>query len=72
MVKFTVILEREEDGGYHAFIPALPGCHSQGDNLEEATNNIREAMEAYIESLKSRGEPVPKEDILITPIEVAA
>jgi predicted RNase H-like HicB family nuclease len=68
---FTVILEREEDGGYHAFCPALKGCHTQGDTLDEAIQNVREAIEAYVESLKAHGEEVPAEDILIKPLEVA-
>ncbi|CUU03668.1 MAG: type II toxin-antitoxin system HicB family antitoxin [Fimbriimonadales bacterium] len=68
---FTVILEREEEGGYHAFCPALKGCHSQGETLEEALANIREAIEAYLESLQARGEPLPVEDILIKPVEVS-
>jgi predicted RNase H-like HicB family nuclease len=69
---YTVILEKEEDGGYHAFVPALKGCHSQGDTLDEAVQNIREAIELYLESLKDAGEPVPVEDIIIKPVEVAA
>lgn len=68
---FTVILEREEEGGYHAFCPASKGCHSQGETLEEALANIREAIEAYLESLQARGEPLPVEDILIKPVEVS-
>jgi predicted RNase H-like HicB family nuclease len=71
-MKYTVILERENDGGYHAFVPAFPGCHSQGDTLEEAVENIREAMGAYAESLKAAGEPLPDEDIYVRPVEVAA
>jgi predicted RNase H-like HicB family nuclease len=71
-VRYIVILEREEDGGYHAFVPALHGCHSQGDTLAEAEENIREAMEIYIESLKASGEDLPNEDIHIRPMEVAA
>lgn len=71
-MKYNVVFEREEDGGYHAFVPALHGCHSQGDTLDEAVENVREAMEAYIESLKAAGEPMPKEDIYVRPIEVAA
>jgi len=71
-MKYTVILEREDDGGYHAFVPALHGCHSQGDTLEEAVENIREAMKAYVDSLSAAGEPLPEEDIYVTPIEVAA
>lgn len=38
---YTVILEREEGGGYHAFCPALPGCHTQGDTYDEAMENIK-------------------------------
>ena len=54
--RYTVLLEREEDGGYHAFCPALKGCHSQGDTLEEALANIREAVELYLEDVKAEGE----------------
>jgi len=54
---YTVIYEREEDGGYHAFVPALKGCHTQGDTLEEAMANAQEAVEVYLESLKAHGEP---------------
>ncbi len=68
---YTVILEREEEGGYHAFCPTLKGCHSQGDTLEEALVNVREAIEAYLESLQKHGESAPVEDILIKPLEVA-
>lgn len=71
-MRYIAILEREEDGGYHAFVPALHGCHSQGDTLAEAEENIREAMEVFIESLKAAGEPLPDEDIHIRPVEVAA
>lgn len=69
--RYTVVLEREEDGGYHAFCPALPGCHSQGDTLDEAVANVREAIELYLESLHAHNEPIPTEDIYIKPVEVA-
>ncbi len=68
---FTVILERDEEGSYHAFCPALKGCHTQGDTLDEALANVREAIEVYLESLRGYGEALPVEDILIKPIEVA-
>ncbi len=68
---FTVIVEREEEGGYHAFCPALKGCHTQGDTLDEALANVREAISAYLESLRAHGEPLPLEDIFIKPVEVA-
>ena len=58
---YTVILEREADGGFHAYCPTLKGCHSQGDSLDEAVDNIREAIEAYLESMEAHGEPVPRD-----------
>jgi predicted RNase H-like HicB family nuclease len=69
--RYTVILEREADGGFHVFCPALRGCHSQGDTLDEAVQNMREAMEVYLESLSAHGEEPPREDMLFTPVEVA-
>lgn len=68
--RFTVVLEREADGGFHAFCPALKGCHSEGDTLDEAVANVTEAIEAYLESLAHRGEPIPVEDLFIKPVEV--
>jgi predicted RNase H-like HicB family nuclease len=68
--RYTVILEREDDGGFHAFVPALKGCHTQGDTEEEALINAQEAISLYIESLQANGESVPSEDLLIRPVEV--
>lgn len=68
--RYTVIFEVQPDGGFHACCPALPGCHSEGDTLDDATANIREAIEVYLESLVAHGEQPPVEDLLIRPIEV--
>jgi len=70
VLHYTVILEREEDGGFHAFVPALKGCHTQGDTLDEALENAREAIEAYLDSLKAEGEPIPIEDILVRTVHI--
>ena len=67
---YIIILEREEDGGYHVFCPALPGCHTQGDTFDEAMENIKDAIKLYIESLKAHQEPIPEEDITIKPLKV--
>src|SRR5487761_764486 len=48
--RFTVIFEKEDEGGYHVFCPTLPGCHSQSETVEEGIVNIREAMQLYVES----------------------
>ena len=60
-MRYTVILEREGDGGYVASVPALPGCVSQGDTRAEALQNIREAIELYVEDCREAGDPVPTE-----------
>jgi predicted RNase H-like HicB family nuclease len=70
--RFTVIFEKDDEGGYHIFCPALPGCHSQSETVEEGIQNIREAIQLYVESLIEDGLPVPEEDILIKPIEIPA
>ncbi len=68
--RYTVIFEPQPDGGFHAYCPALPGCHSEGDTFDEAMTNVREAVEAYIDSLKAHGEPIPREELVIKPVEV--
>ena len=60
-MRYTVVLEREEDGGYVVSVPALPGCVNQGDSRAEALTNIREAIELYVEDCREAGDPVPTE-----------
>jgi antitoxin HicB len=69
-MKYRVYFEQDEDGVFVATCPALPGCVSQGQTRVEATENIREAIAGYIQSLKKHGEPVPP-SILEEVIEVA-
>ena len=71
ILSYTVIYEEDPGGGYVAFVPALSGCHSQGDTIEEAEKNIKEAIELYLESLEAHGEDIPPEKrILQGKIEV--
>lgn len=44
-----VLIREERDGGYSVSVPALPGCHSQGETMSEALANIREAAELWLE-----------------------
>lgn len=48
-MNFKVVLEPQEEGGYTAYVPSLPGCISQGETIEEALKNIKEAIELYLE-----------------------
>ena len=50
-----------ESGGYIVEVPSLPGCRSEGDTVEEAIANIREAIEVYTESMIAHGEEVPED-----------
>jgi predicted RNase H-like HicB family nuclease len=49
------IFEPQSEGGYHVYAPELPGLHTQGDNLEEATENAREALELYVAGVREDG-----------------
>ena len=58
-MKYRVHLEQDEDGAFVATCPSLPGCVSQGATRSEAIANIREAIDAYLESLRKHDEAVP-------------
>lgn len=58
-MKYRVLIERDEDGVFVANVPASPGCVSQGSSRTEALDNIREAIEGYIDSLRAHGDPIP-------------
>ncbi len=51
MYEFDVVILEDETGGYIALVPALPGCHTQGDTLEELMENVKEAIDLYVETL---------------------
>jgi predicted RNase H-like HicB family nuclease len=60
MHEFDVVLLEDETGGYVAIVPALPGCHTQGDTLTEVMKNVKEAIDLYMETLTEQ----EKKDIL--------
>ena len=51
-MKLQVVLEPSDEGGYTVYVPTLPGCISEGDTVEEAMRNIREAVELYLEPVE--------------------
>lgn len=59
-LQFEVFFTAQEEGGYTAEVPDLPGCISEGDTIEEAEKNIHEAIELYLETLEERGIPLPE------------
>jgi len=58
-MKYRVLIEQDEDGIFVAEVPSLPGCISQGKTRKKALQNIQEAIEVYLESLKAHDEPIP-------------
>jgi antitoxin HicB len=67
---YTAVFHPEEGGGYSVTVPALPGAISQGDTLEEARDNIREATLAMLESRRKRGLSLPTEEPEAAPQEI--
>jgi len=62
--RFKVVLEwNEEEGGYTITVPSLPGCITEGDTIEEALVNAREAITSYLKALKKLGRPIPVGDL---------
>ena len=69
-MKVTVIIEKDEFG-YYAYCPELKGCHTQGDTLDEALKNIKEAVELYLETLDEEEKRIlSNKEILTTFLEV--
>jgi antitoxin HicB len=58
---YRIIIEPDENNTFHGFVPALPGCHTWGETLEETRKNIRDAIDVYLRSLKADGEPIPED-----------
>lgn len=72
VLKYTVVFEGADEGGYVASVPALPGCLSQGDTFEEAVKMIKDAISGYLAVLKEKGREIPREseEVVISKVEV--
>ena len=51
-MRLKIVLEPSDEGGYTVFVPSLPGCISEGDSVDDAIANIREAIELYLEPVE--------------------
>lgn len=72
ILEYTAVFEEDKQGGYSVWVPTLPGCASQGETLEEALENIKEAIELYVEDTK---DDVEKEDFqkqFVVPVRIYA
>lgn len=64
---YTLHIDRAEEGGFVAFFPALPGCHTQGESVEEVIAMAKDALAGYLECLRANGDPIPKEEPQLQP-----
>lgn len=67
-MRFKVVLEPSEDGGFTIYVPALPGCISEGETEQEALENIKEAIELYLEPVED--DWVLDENTLVQEVEL--
>ena len=70
VLTYKVVLEPAEEGGYTVYAPSLPGCITEGDNREEAIQNIKEAIQGWIEVSREYGDTIPPSDVIIETVQV--
>jgi predicted RNase H-like HicB family nuclease len=63
-MEYTILIHQAEEGGFWAEIPALPGCYSQGETIDETLNNTKEAIESHLIALKENQLTAPIEESL--------
>ena len=69
-MEYSVVIHKAEDGGFWVAVPALPGCYSQGETLDETLENVKEAIELYLDVLKDRGQTVPRDSEVVFKVTV--
>ena len=70
-MEYTIVVHPDETGGYWTEVPALPGCGSQGETVDEAVEMTKDAIEGYLESLRAHGEPIPQDSTVVVKVTVA-
>lgn len=70
IMKFNVILEPAEEGGFNVTVPALDGCFTQGETIDNALENARDAITCYLEGLEKLNEIKLKPGTTVKEVEV--
>lgn len=65
VMRYSVVVHAAEEGGYWVEVPALRGCYSQGESVDETLENVKEAMALYVEALREEGREVPKDEDVV-------
>ena len=69
-MKFNVVLEPAEEGGFNVTVPALDGCFTQGETEEEALKNAKEAILCYLEGLEKLNQIKSKPEVILKEVEI--
>ena len=69
-MKYSVIVHDAEEGGYWAEVPALPGCYSQGESVDDALENVKEAIALYLEVLANEDANIPVDSDVVFQVRV--
>ena len=60
---FRAMIEPDEPG-YHGYVPALPGCHTCGDTIEETKENLKDAIAGIVETMLAHNVPIPEDNLI--------
>ena len=70
-MQYSVVVHDAEEGGFWVDVPALPGCYSQGESVDESLRNVTEAIELYLEVLRDEGQDAPLDAEVVYRVEVS-
>ena len=70
-MEYSVVVHQAEEGGFWVEVPALPGCYSQGETVDEALGNVREAIGLYLDVLRDEGRDAPRDADVVYQVNVA-
>ncbi len=70
ILEYNAVFQEEKEGGYSVWVPELPGCASQGETFDEALNNIREAIQLYLEVSKKEASSLSYKKQFIVPVQI--
>lgn len=71
-MEYSVVVHKAEEGGFWVEVPALPGCYSQGETVEDTLENVRDAIDLYLEVLMEEKETIPRDEEVVFKVSVKA
>jgi len=71
-MEYSVVVHKAEKGGFWVEVPALPGCYSQGETVEDTLENVRESIDLYLEVLTGERETIPRDEEVVFKVSTGA